>query len=88
MEIANNKRQSVFYLEASVNISKILREFIDKQHILNTVNLTDPSKVPREVISEIFEVFQVTKVNYVKVPDFELKDKATITSAELLAYMK
>ena len=30
----------------------------------------------------------MTKVNYVKVPDFEPKDKTAITSAELLAYLK
>jgi hypothetical protein len=36
----------------------------------------------------MFETAQVTKVNYVKVPDFEPKDKTAITPAEVLAYLK
>lgn len=88
MEIVNHKKAAVFYLEQCVNVSKSQREFLDKQHILAQVNLTDPSKIPREVASELFEAFQVTKVNYVKIPDFEPKDKAAISSAELLAYLK
>jgi hypothetical protein len=31
---------------------------------------------------------QLTKVNYVKVPDFDPKDKTAIAPAELLAYLK
>jgi hypothetical protein len=46
------------------------------------------NKLPREVASEMFETAQVTKVNYVKVPDFEPKDKTAITPAEVLAYLK
>lgn len=30
----------------------------------------------------------MTKVNYVKVPDFDPKDKTAIAPAELLAYLK
>ena len=55
---------------------------------MGQINLTDPSKIPREIASELFEAFQVTKVNYVKIPDFEPKDKTGITSSELLAYLK
>ena len=36
----------------------------------------------------MFETAQVTKVYYVKVPDFEPKDKTVITPAEVLAYLK
>ena len=43
--------------------------------MLSQVNLTDPSKIPKEIAWELFESFQVTKVNYVKIPDFEPKDK-------------
>ena len=46
------------------------------------------AKIPREIASELFETAQVTKVNYVKVPDFDPKDKTAIAPAELLAYLK
>ena len=36
----------------------------------------------------MFEMAQVTKVNYAKVPDFEPKDKTAITPAEILSYLK
>jgi hypothetical protein len=36
----------------------------------------------------MFEIAQVTKINYVKIPDFEPKDKTAITPAEILAYLK
>ena len=57
IEIANCRRQAVHYTEAAVNMSKALREFVDRQHTMSAVNLTDPSKVPREIISELFETF-------------------------------
>jgi hypothetical protein len=50
--------------------------------------LTDPSKIPREVISEMFESSMVAKIVHSKLPGFEFKDKATVTSAEVLAYLK
>jgi hypothetical protein len=50
--------------------------------------LSDISKIPKEVISEVFEASQVCKVTTQKQPDFEFKDKTTVTSSELLAYTK
>jgi len=55
---------------------------------LNVTTLTDPSKIPREVASEMFETSQVQKVIYAKLAGFEFKDKTAITSAEVLAYLK
>lgn len=40
------------------------------------------------MISELFEASQVNKVATSKLPDFEFKDKTTITSSELLAQTK
>ena len=71
-----------------INTGKAQRELIDKAPTISVVNLTDPSKVPKEIIVELFEQFQVNKVNYSKIPDFDPKDKTTLTSAELLAYLK
>lgn len=39
-------------------------------------------------MSELYEASQVSKVATSKQPDFEFKDKAGITSSELLAYTK
>jgi len=50
--------------------------------------LTDPSKIPKEVANEMFETAQVAKVNYVKIPSFDPKDKTVITSSEVLAYLR
>jgi hypothetical protein len=50
--------------------------------------LADINKIPKEVITEVFEASQVSKVTTQKQPDFEFKDKTTITSSELLAYTK
>jgi len=40
------------------------------------------------VISELFEASQVAKVATSKLPDFEFKDKTSVSSCELLAYAK
>ena len=40
------------------------------------------------MISELFEASQVAKVATSKLPDFEFKDKTSISSCELLAYAK
>lgn len=61
---------------------------MDKQHDLALANLTDAGKIPKEMISELFEASQVNKVATSKLPDFEFKDKTTITSSELLAQTK
>lgn len=78
-------------MDACVQASRALREFQDKQHTLAAAQaaLTDNgAKLPREVASEMFEIAQVTKVNYAKIPDFEPKDKTVVTPAEILAYLK
>lgn len=46
------------------------------------------AKIPREISSELFEASQVNKVINQKLPGFEFKDKTTITSAELLSYLR
>ena len=38
--------------------------------------------------SELFEASQVSKVVYEKLEGFEFKDKSSITSAEIVAYLK
>ena len=43
------------YLKAAVEISQGQREFTDNAHALCVANLTDATKVPREVASEMFE---------------------------------
>lgn len=64
------------------------QDFLDKQHELGLAALTDLNKIPKEVISEMFEASQVSKVTTSKQPDFEFKEKTTVTSSELLAYTK
>lgn len=61
---------------------------MDQQHVLCSTNLTDPSKIPRDVVSELFEASQNAKVVYAKLAGFEFKDKTSITSAEVVAYLK
>ena len=50
--------------------------------------MTDPSRLSREVTSELFEAFQVARVDYAKVPDFDPKEKTAITSTEVVAYLR
>jgi len=50
--------------------------------------LMDPVKIPREIVSELFEASMVQKVVHSKLAGFEFKDKTTITSAEVIAYLK
>lgn len=69
-------------------VGKAIQEFNDNQHSLSTTNLTDINKIPKEIISELFEASQVNKVFTQNVPDYEFKDKTSVSSAELLAYMK
>ena len=44
--------------------------------------------MPREIATELFESSQVNKVINSKLPGYEFKDKTTITSSELLAYLR
>lgn len=50
--------------------------------------MMDPVKIPREIVSELFEASMVQKVVHSKLAGFEFKDKTTITSAEVIAYLK
>jgi hypothetical protein len=61
---------------------------MDQAHIISVTNLLDPTKIPKEIISELFEASMVSKVVHSKLPGFEFKDKTTITSAEVIAYLK
>lgn len=51
----NHRRASVHYLKAAINVSKSQREFMDKQHQIATTNLTDVTKIPKEIVYEMFE---------------------------------
>ena len=85
LEVHNYRVRATKYLDAAVEVAAAQVEFQDKQHELALVNLTDVSKIPKEMIPELFEASQVNKVATSKLPDFEFKDKTTITSSELLA---
>lgn len=61
---------------------------MDSAHTLSVTNLLDPVKIPKEIISELFESSMVSKVVHSKLAGFEFKDKTTITSAEVLSYLK
>jgi hypothetical protein len=61
---------------------------LDKQHQLSTTNLVDVAKIPREISSELFEASQINKVLNSKLAGFDFKDKTTITSSELLAFLR
>ena len=61
---------------------------MDQQNTIGTTNLLDATKAPKEIVTELFESSMVAKVVHSKLPGFEFKDKTTITSAELLAYLK
>jgi len=56
--------------------------------MLASTNLLDPTKAPKEIISEMFESSMVAKIVHSKLPGFEFKDKTAINSAEVLAYLK
>jgi len=61
---------------------------MDSANILSQTNLLDPTKIPREIVSELFESSMVAKVVHSKLVGFEFKDKTTITSAEVLSYLR
>lgn len=88
LEVFNYRLKATKYLEAVIATSRAQAEFIDKQHELGQASLTDAAKIPREVISELFEASAVSKVSTSKHPDFEFKDKAAISAQEVLAYTK
>mmetsp|Transcript_19535 Transcript_19535/g.14244 ORF Transcript_19535/g.14244 Transcript_19535/m.14244 type:complete len:130 (-) Transcript_19535:552-941(-) len=49
-------------------------------------NLINP--LPKEIAIEMFESAQVAKVNYVKIPSFDSKDKTEIKAGEVLSYLR
>ena len=88
LAIFNHKKASIHYLELANQVSVKQRAFIDSANILSQTNLLDPTKIPREIVSELFESSMVAKVVHSKLVGFEFKDKTTITSAEVLSYLK
>lgn len=88
LAVFNLKKAAIHYLEASNQVNKQQRIFLDSQHTLNVTALLDASKIPKEVASEMFEASQVQKVLYAKLAGYEFKDKTAIVSAEVLAYLK
>lgn len=61
---------------------------MDSANTLSVTNLIDPVKIPKEIVTELFESSMVSKVVHSKLAGFEFKDKTTITSAEVLSYLK
>ena len=55
LEVYNYRMKATKYLEAVVLTGVARLEFNDKQHELGLVNLTDASKIPKEIISELYE---------------------------------
>lgn len=88
LEIYNFKKSAAHYLQATITVGVAQRTFLDESHKITATPLTDALKVPREVASELFEASQVSKVVYEKLEGFEFKDKQSITSSEILAYLK
>merc|ERR1712166_786905 len=88
LEVYNYRLRAVKCLEAVVTTSAVRTDFGDKQHELELTALTDIGKIPKEVISELFEASQVSKVISSKQPDFEFKDKTSVSAGEILAYTK
>lgn len=84
----NQKKAAAHYLQATIAVSEAQRTFLDEAHKITATALADPAKVPREVASELFEASQVSKVIYEKLEGFEFKEKTSISSSEILAYLK
>lgn len=59
LAVFNHKKASVHYLELANQISVKQRTFMDSAHTLSVTNLLDPVKIPREIITELFESSQV-----------------------------
>jgi hypothetical protein len=88
LEVLNYRIRANKYLQAAAATANAQLDFLDKQHELGQTPLSDPSKIPREVVSELYEASQVSKVASSKQPDFEFKDKTGVSAGELLAYLR
>lgn len=55
MEVYNYRVRANKYLRAVVTTATAQSDFLDKQHELGQATLSDPSKIPREVLSELYE---------------------------------
>ena len=54
LAIFNHKKASAHYLEVANAISVKQRTFMDSQNTLSVTNLIDPTKIPQEIVSELF----------------------------------
>jgi hypothetical protein len=88
LEIFNHRRASVHYLQAAIQVSDAQVTMNDKQHETGVTQITEIAKMPKEVASEFFQASAVSKVVTQKLPGYEFKEKTTITSSEILAYIK
>mmetsp|Transcript_13381 Transcript_13381/g.20917 ORF Transcript_13381/g.20917 Transcript_13381/m.20917 type:complete len:212 (+) Transcript_13381:433-1068(+) len=55
LEVFNYRVKSLKFLESVVTACTARSDFNDKQHEIGATNLTDVSKIPRAVVSELFE---------------------------------
>jgi hypothetical protein len=88
LDACNYRNQAGHYLRQADIVRVAQREFWDNQHGLSATTLMDPSKVPRECIQDLFEASSVARVNYEKIPNFEPKEKAVISSSDVSTYLK
>ena len=62
LEVANYRIKANKYLQVAVATAHAQLDFRDKQHELSATQISDASKIPREVVSELYEASQVSKV--------------------------
>jgi hypothetical protein len=55
LAVFNHKKASIHYLEMANQTSQRMRAFVDSQQTLSVTNLQDPLKLPREIVSELYE---------------------------------
>lgn len=76
-------------MRTMIQISQNLRLLQDSAHTIGgTGQLTEAAKIPREVVSELFEASQNNKIMYAEMQGFEFKDKTSIAASEIVSYLK
>ena len=79
-------RRCKYYMDLLQRSEEIKNELLHNYQLLSQSNLIDPSRVPKEVIFDIYQSDYISKMNYKDIPHVLIKHKTITTSIDVLTY--
>jgi hypothetical protein len=98
LDVVNLRRKTREYLALGDRIFKAKNELAENYHVIINTNLTDPSKIPKEFLNDIFESQAIQSSAFLEIvsetmePDLwkalKEKIKTKVDSSEIVSVLK